>query len=906
MRKRIISVAIILGLIGVSSISSCGGRRPEENTTPVQTSEFVKKVESIDATYKDKTYNFNNEVEFTYDPSFIFRQSDFIVKLKYNDNSEEIINSFEYKIYNSNGNEVINNYVPDRYKISFKYGDLSKNLYFKVSKINIKNATINGIKTNYTYTGSPIYPEFSLVYNNKNLVINEDYEVIYGENISESGSVTIKGINKFEGEKTYNFSISDLTPIVPIFSNIEKEFNGSNMYASIAKSATELDCVGISSINYVVTKEGIIVNEIKDIGTYHVVASYVSADGYKNISNQEFDVIIKKCDINKVSYDKFEHVYTGNELTEVSFNNFNISLNDYSLVYGQDYLINLNNGENIDNINVSNENVKGSFNIVGINNFKSTFDISFDILPQDINQAFIDYIDNNFEYNGSELKLVVNKLIYNDKIIIPDKDYTISYSNNILSGTAKLTIKGINNFNSKVEKEYQINKKSIVFSDITLKNKDLCYTGDDLINEFVLINYDNSLNVSYKYYVLNNDKKEYINSIINPGKYYCDFEFSLKDGLDEFGNKYQDNYSLYYQGPTTFEFNVLKPKANVDFSKDSKVIKDDIFYRYEYLGEEIVPVFEVYSDNVLVDSNLYSYKILKIVDNKFVDEKPIERGQYVIIFESQYYTFFDLDDYKYLYFTIEKNSIDESQIVWPTVNWEIYTNDKYSLNNDGDVLCIANKDEFSFKFNDAYSKIILEMDNYKTVELENKNFKYNYTNNVFKKYKVNNKDLSAYEIMEREYNFGDFVEIEMYDGYYVSLDHKAEVDKLEFYVGIKEDNKISKAFSLDVYTNKIHYQAFQVNFSNVFETFTIDNTDMLEETIFNDILCSSNGTIKLILKEGYVASYSYSNDGVTIYPRILATSNLETTFKDTDSYGYIYIYRSGEKKSFIQIKIIKK
>jgi len=44
MRKRIISVAIILGLIGVSSISSCGGRRPEESKeTTAQSSEFEKK-----------------------------------------------------------------------------------------------------------------------------------------------------------------------------------------------------------------------------------------------------------------------------------------------------------------------------------------------------------------------------------------------------------------------------------------------------------------------------------------------------------------------------------------------------------------------------------------------------------------------------------------------------------------------------------------------------------------------------------------------------------------------------------------------------------------------------------------------------------------------------------------------
>jgi argininosuccinate synthase len=81
---------------------------------------------------------------------------------------------------------------------------------------------------------------------------------------------------------------------------------------------------------------------------------------------------------------------------------------------------------------------------------------------------------------------------------------------------------------------------------------------------------------------------------------------------------------------------------------------------------------------------------------------------------------------------------------------------------------------------------------------------------------------------------------------------------------------------------------------------------MLEETIFDDVKCNVNGNIKLKLKEGYVASYSYSNDGINIYTRIIPTSDLETTFKETDDYGYISIFRSGENKSFIQIRIIKK
>ena len=71
----------------------------------------------------------------------------------------------------------------------------------------------------FTYTGKQITPVVSsLVYG------ESDFEVIYGENINAGeGSVTIKGIGDYKGEKTYTFTIGQKDPDFNIPNNLTAE-----------------------------------------------------------------------------------------------------------------------------------------------------------------------------------------------------------------------------------------------------------------------------------------------------------------------------------------------------------------------------------------------------------------------------------------------------------------------------------------------------------------------------------------------------------------------------------------------------------------------------------------------------------------------------------------------------------
>ena len=70
-----------------------------------------------------------------------------------------------------------------------------------------------------TYTGQQITPVVSsLVYG------DGDFEVIYGENINAGeGSVTIKGIGDYKGEKTYTFTIEQATPAFDVPNSLMAE-----------------------------------------------------------------------------------------------------------------------------------------------------------------------------------------------------------------------------------------------------------------------------------------------------------------------------------------------------------------------------------------------------------------------------------------------------------------------------------------------------------------------------------------------------------------------------------------------------------------------------------------------------------------------------------------------------------
>lgn len=75
-------------------------------------------------------------------------------------------------------------------------------------EINEDNTTVSGLESEYDYTGEPIMPEVEVIVDETSLVISEDFEVRYENNVDPGeGSIIISGIGKYSGTVVKTFII---------------------------------------------------------------------------------------------------------------------------------------------------------------------------------------------------------------------------------------------------------------------------------------------------------------------------------------------------------------------------------------------------------------------------------------------------------------------------------------------------------------------------------------------------------------------------------------------------------------------------------------------------------------------------------------------------------------------------
>lgn len=79
--------------------------------------------------------------------------------------------------------------------------------------------------------------------------------------------------------------------------------------------------------------------------------------------------------------------------------------------------------------------------IKGKGNYSGTITKEFTITPADISQLTASLSADIFRYNGTEQKPSVT-VKSRDKMLVPDTDFTVSYSDNIDVGTATVIITG--------------------------------------------------------------------------------------------------------------------------------------------------------------------------------------------------------------------------------------------------------------------------------------------------------------------------------------------------------------------------------------------------------------------------------------------------------------------------------
>ena len=229
--------------------------------------------------------------------------------------------------------------------------------------------------------------------------------------------------NKMEGKYATNIKISNVDTYV-VAGGSKVKFNAILLPNDINISDViwSIKCEdGIATITDDGVLTGVSVGKIKVKACYNKI----------NAICEEREIIVKK-DINDLKFDDISQVkYDGREKNIA----ITIKDNNYTLIKNKDYIISYKN-----NINVGTATVT----ISGTGNYIGTIEKTFKITPANIENSKIETIAVQ-SYTGKEIKPEIVVKI-GEKVLTKNKDYTISYKNNINVGTATATIIGKENY----------------------------------------------------------------------------------------------------------------------------------------------------------------------------------------------------------------------------------------------------------------------------------------------------------------------------------------------------------------------------------------------------------------------------------------------------------------------------
>ncbi|WP_434799405.1 SH3 domain-containing protein [Terrisporobacter vanillatitrophus] len=209
---------------------------------------------------------------------------------------------------------------------------------------------------------------------------------------------------------------------------------------------------------------------------------------------------------------------------------------------------------------------KGTIEGIGTSSSPKYFDMNYTfLLPKptkaiDLSNATVGTISQQ-EYTGEEIKPSVT-VSYNGKQLVLDKDYQISYSNNISVGTATAKITGIGDYTGSITTSFGIvNNLPDKVTGLTLKSKTtnsltLSWTKVSNSDGYEIYKYDNSTG-SYKLLkiISGNSNNYYTDSNLkaNTSYTYKVRAYKMVDSKTVYGE-----YSSSLKGQTDAELSVIK------------------------------------------------------------------------------------------------------------------------------------------------------------------------------------------------------------------------------------------------------------------------------------------------------------------------------------------------------------
>lgn len=195
-------------------------------------------------------------------------------------------------------------------------------------------------------------------------------------------------------------------------------------------------------------------------GTATVRVSPISTSDEHYIGSRVFTFNILRKGINTVSIEAIpDATYTGSAIKP----ELTVKDGTTKLVENKDYVIDCSNNTNIGTATVT---------IHGIGNYEGTKTTTFKIVKGKELALSVSSIPA-VTYSGNQFKpvVIVKDALDSSKVLVLDKDYTVSYGENTLVGNGTVTIIGKGDYNSVVSKVFKINPKGTSINKLSKVSK---------------------------------------------------------------------------------------------------------------------------------------------------------------------------------------------------------------------------------------------------------------------------------------------------------------------------------------------------------------------------------------------------------------------------------------------------
>ncbi len=203
-----------------------------------------------------------------------------------------------------------------------------------------------------------------------------------------------------------------------------------------------------------------------DAGTATVTVAGIGI--YTGTLTAEYKILAKdlaNCDI---QLDKDGYTYTGEAITP-----------DVKVLYAKGSEKELDPKTDYDLAYLDNTEIgKATVTITAKGNYTGSVQKTFDIKAIELKNCTVKIDTESKAYNGQEYKPSVT--VMNGSVTLTDKDYEVSYTNNVNAGEATITVKGKGHYAGVYTTTFKITQKDISGMDISLANIDTTANGQEI------------------------------------------------------------------------------------------------------------------------------------------------------------------------------------------------------------------------------------------------------------------------------------------------------------------------------------------------------------------------------------------------------------------------------------------